>query len=105
MTFARGWSEPLSADAPSETTCSSVKPSAARVLTIRKRPDVKVPVLSNTTVSTAAPDCRIEPPRTRMPRRANPPMPATIAAGVARISAHGQPTINTATMRSQSAVK
>ena len=81
--------------------------AAPRPITLMtpKRPSVTVPVLSKKTVSTLAAYCSTAPPRTRMPRRASPPIAATIAAGVARISAHGQATINTDTVRIQSRVK
>jgi ligand-binding sensor domain-containing protein len=65
----------------------------------------KSPVPTAFAASTFAAFRRTPPPRTRMPRRARPPMAATIAVGVARISAHGQATISTATVRSQSRVK
>ena len=79
--------------------------AAATMLTISNRPSVMVPVLSKTTVSILAASCMMEAPRTRMPRRASPPMAATMAVGVARIRAQGQATIRTATVRSQSRVK
>ena len=49
-----------------------------------------VPVLSKTTVVTLAPISSAVPLRMKMPRRAAAPVPAMIAVGVARPSAHGQ---------------
>ena len=73
-----------------------------RIRMISNWPSVIVPVLSKTTYPTLAASCSTEPPRTKMPRRASPPMAATMAVGVARMSAQGHATIRTATVRSQS---
>ena len=60
------------------------------------RPSVMVPVLSKTTVVTLAPISSAVPLRMKMPRRAAAPVPAMIAVGVARPSAHGQAISTTA---------
>ena len=56
-----------------------------------------MPVLSNTTVSTPASASTACRRRTRMPRRANAPALASMAAGVASDSAQGQVTTRMAT--------
>ncbi len=103
-TRASGWLETRSTLAARPSRSSSVR-SSATSRAISNCPSVMVPVLSKTTVSTLAASCRMEAPRTRMPRRARPPMAATIAVGVARIRAHGHATISTDTVRIQSRVK
>ena len=58
---------------------------------------VRVPVLSNTRVSTVARLSNACNLRTSTPLRASDPAAASMAAGVARDSAHGQVTTSTAT--------
>ena len=64
------------------------------------RPVVRVPVLSNTTVSTARDRSSTSPPLISTPRLAPRPVPTMIAIGVARPRAHGQATMSTATAAS-----
>ena len=60
------------------------------------RPSVIVPVLSKAMARTAANRSSAEPPLMRMPVPASRPSAAMTAAGVAKISAHGQATTSTA---------
>lgn len=67
-------------------------------------PSVNVPVLSISTVSTAAIPSMAYPSLTRIPLRAMLPMAAVTAVGVASTRAHGQNTTRTVTILSGSPV-
>ena len=64
-------------------------------------PLVSVPVLSNANVSHFARLSTADPPLIKTPWRASQAMLASIAAGVASTSPHGQATTSTATTRDQ----
>ena len=77
---------------------SGIRVPAEVCTTCKRCPSwVKVPVLSNTTVSISASPCKDCNSRTSTPPRANRPALASIAAGVASDRAHGQVTIKTET--------
>ena len=61
------------------------------------RPSVRVPVLSNTTVSTGRVRSSTSPPLMSTPSWAPRPVPTMMAVGVARPSAQGQAMMSTAT--------
>ena len=71
-------------------------PAAATISTTSGRPSVRVPVLSNTTVSIRCATSSASPPLMRMPASAPRPVPTMIAVGVARPIAHGHATITVA---------
>ncbi len=86
---AIGWFECDSAAAARESSALPVNPFAGSMRTTRKTPCVRVPVLSNTTVRTAARVSRAAAPFTRMPWRDAPPMPPKYPSGTLTMSAHG----------------
>ena len=76
---------------------AAVLPSAASIATSSGLPSVSVPVLSNATTRIACATSSASASLMRMPCRAAIPVPAMIAVGVARPSAHGQAMTSTAT--------
>ncbi len=83
--------------APARRSSSfSSMPAAAR-WTTRGWPEVRVPVLSNATTETRCASSSASASLIRMPWRAATPVPAMIAAGVARPRAQGQAITSTAT--------
>ena len=87
-------SHSISSSAPSRGTSRSSSDTSA---VSTGRPSVKVPVLSNATVSTRRAISSALASFTRMPRVAAMPVPAITATGVARPSAQGQAITSTAT--------
>ncbi|MDT4855291.1 hypothetical protein FQZ97_896360 [compost metagenome] len=79
------------------STASSSTPAAASITSSRGWPSVSVPVLSNATVSTLCAISSACASLIRTPCCAATPVPAMMAAGVARPSAHGQAITSTAT--------
>ena len=92
-----GCSEPCSAAAASATTSSSDIGGSAITSVTAGRPTVRVPVLSNKTVSTRSSSSSAAALLTRIPRSAPRPVATMMAVGVARPSAHGQAMTRTAT--------
>ncbi len=78
-----------SAAAASASSCAGSTPSAGVSLVTYSRPVVTVPVLSNTRAVILPATSRSATFLTRMPSRAAAEIAATIAVGVARMSAHG----------------
>ena len=76
---------------------SSVSPFAGMTAASVICPSVTVPVLSRSTMSAARATSKTAPPLNSTPISAARPVPAMIAAGVARPSAHGHAISNTAT--------
>ena len=68
-------------------------------------PEVRVPVLSNSSTDPRASVSSAPPPFTMMPRRAAREIPATMAIGTARISGQGVATTSTARARTGSPVR
>jgi hypothetical protein len=83
---------------------ASSVPGAGTTSTRRMTPDVTVPVLSSTTVSTRRVDSSTSGPRISRPSWAPRPVPTSRAVGVARPSAQGQAMISTATAASNASV-
>ncbi len=84
-----------SAVAAVRSNSSGETPSRGAMSPSSSRPSVRVPVLSKAKAVTPARRSRAEPPLMRMPVPASRPSAAMIAAGVARIRAHGQATTST----------
>ena len=89
-------SEPDSTAAASARTCSDCQPSATVTAVTARCPVVRVPVLSNTTVSTLRMASRARYPLRKMPSCAPRPEATIIAVGVARPSAQGHAITSTA---------
>mmetsp|Transcript_11513 Transcript_11513/g.29487 ORF Transcript_11513/g.29487 Transcript_11513/m.29487 type:complete len:223 (-) Transcript_11513:620-1288(-) len=85
----------LSTPARNDITCGCGNSGANITLVTTGRPDVSVPVLSNTTVSTPEAVSRTSPPRMSSPLRAAAEVPTRTAVGVARPSAQGHATTST----------
>jgi hypothetical protein len=97
MACANGCSLPWSMLAAQRSTASSVKPGAAAALRNAALLSVRVPVLSTTSVSTFFSASMAPASRNRMPAVAARPVAATIDIGVAKLWAHGQAMMSTAT--------
>ena len=94
---AMGCSE-ASSTAPAIRSSSSVEvPGSATAVSSAMRPEVTVPVLSNTIVSMRRVRSSASGPVMRMPSCAPRPVPTSSAMGVASPSAHGQAITSTAT--------
>ncbi len=100
---AMGCSDPDSAAAASASTSAMGCPSAGTISASVIAPSVTVPVLSSRTVSAALARSNTAPPLKSTPSSAARPVPAMIAAGVARPSAHGHAMSTTATACSSAA--
>mmetsp|Transcript_4368 Transcript_4368/g.12600 ORF Transcript_4368/g.12600 Transcript_4368/m.12600 type:complete len:420 (-) Transcript_4368:1542-2801(-) len=94
---ATGWRVQLSTAAANCSTSASLAPPKVWLLVSCMRPWVRVPVLSSTTVSTAAAASRTSPPLSSRPRRAPAADATSTAVGVARPRAQGQATTSTST--------
>ena len=81
----------FSADEASESSVDGSTPLAGVSFVTYSRPVVSVPVLSKTIAVILPASSRSATFLTSMPRRAAADIAATIALGVARISAQGQP--------------
>ena len=84
-----------SPEAAAERTVSSSLPCSGRTSTTRGSPNVTVPVLSSTTVSTAPRASRYSPPFTMEPMRAARPIAPRIASGVPAAIPHAPATMIT----------
>ena len=94
---ASGCSLPLCIEATAAITCAASSPGTTSNAVRRGLPTVRVPVLSNATTSTLCASSSACASLIRMPCFAATPVPAMMAAGVARPSAHGQAMTSTAT--------
>ena len=95
---ANGCSLPDSAHAASARNSRSATPEARTIISVTAGwPEVMVPVLSKTTVSTVCKFSRLSADFIRIPYSAAFPVPTIIATGVARPSAHGQEITSTET--------
>ena len=97
MAWAMGCSAASSTAAARVRTSSGASPALTATSTTSITPVVNVPVLSKTTVSIARVCSKICGPEITMPNFAPRPVPTSRAVGVAKPSAHGHATINTAT--------
>ncbi len=105
MAAPRTWGETWSSEAASRRSSSGSTPANTSMSATSGMPEVRVPVLSNSSTDPRASVSSAPPPFTMMPRRAAREIPATMAIGAAKISGQGVATTSTASARTGSPVK